>query len=204
MKKTLISLTGRHIENQTIKSVFKAIKNYPDSALEIADGYGIASNRNLLANMAIDEGFEYLLFVDNDIILPDNALNILFECLERTNSSVASGWYTLSQMPGFKLSVAHYNLDKNCYDAYTPEEWGYDPNDSSNVYVQIDANGLGLTLIKTDLFKKLTYPYFNYVEYENRSVLSEDLYFFDKLKQINEPCYAVKSLKAAHLKQLIL
>ena len=43
--------------------------------------------------------------------------------------------------------------------------------------IEIKGGGLGIALIKVDIFKKLSYPYFKFVTYEDDSVLSEDLYF---------------------------
>jgi organic radical activating enzyme len=198
-ERILVGLTGRYIENETVKSVFKAVKKYPNAVLEIADGYGIASNRNILANKAVDEGFEYLLFIDNDIVAPENAVDDLLDCLERTDTSVASGWYNLRQHKDC-VSAARYYKDRNFYEAYYSGEW----ENEGREFVKIAASGLGLALVKTDIFRKISYPYFNFVEYENKSVLSEDLFFFDALRRIGETSYAVRGLKADHIKKMAI
>jgi len=131
--------------------------------------------------------------------MPEDAVDNLLDCLEKTNTLVATGWYT-SGILNPNLSVAYYDPVKNSYIQYVAGEWENKTDD----YIQIDGNGLGLALIKTELFGRLRYPYFSFIEYGNRSVLSEDLYFFDALKNIGETSYAVKSLKAGHIKQLTM
>jgi hypothetical protein len=97
-------------------------------------------------------------------------------------------------------SVAYYIPERNYYASYTEEEWQNKIAD----FVKADANGMGLALIKTGLFNIISYPYFNFVEYENRNVLSEDLFLFDKMKIIGLDHYVVRGLKAGHIKKLTI
>ena len=43
--------------------------------------------------------------------------------------------------------------------------------------IEVKGGGLGIALIKVDIFHHLPYPYFKFVTYSNDTVLSEDLYF---------------------------
>ena len=43
--------------------------------------------------------------------------------------------------------------------------------------IEVKGGGLGIALIKVDIFRNLPYPYFKFVTYSNDTVLSEDLYF---------------------------
>lgn len=165
--------------------------------MEAEGGYGVASNRNALANKAVDAGFEYLLFVDNDIIVPENSIDALIECMKKTNSMVTTGWYK-SQYYGDVTSAAHYSAEKNSYEQYTLKEI----QEKWDEYFLIDGNGLGLALINTAVFGKLSYPYFNFLEYPSKQCLSEDLFFFDALRQLGEKSYAIRSLRAGHIKSV--
>jgi hypothetical protein len=195
MQKILIGLTGRHIENETVISVFELAKRHPGVDLEIAGGYGIASNRNILANRAVDGGFEYLLFVDSDIVVPVTAIDELMACMERTKTVMASGWYKSGTWDD-KISAAYYIPEQNYYEQYKLKEW----EEKTEEYVKIGGNGLGLALINTELFKSLWYPYFKFVEYEHKGCLSEDLYLFDFLRRYGWDSYAVRGLRAGHIK----
>ena len=43
--------------------------------------------------------------------------------------------------------------------------------------IGIQVGGFACALVKTEVFTYMNYPYFKYMEYENRSILSEDYYF---------------------------
>jgi len=58
---------------------------------------------------------------------------------------------------------------------------------------------MGCALIKTDVFNRLNFPYFNWVNYQNNSVLSEDLYFCKICKEANIPVYVDTRVGCGHM-----
>lgn len=142
---------------------------------DFVKGYGCAQARNKCAKEALEYNFDYLMFVDSDVILPDDAMvnmlqgdaDIVLGIYPRKNTTTGQ---TEIFLPGVKDFTDRNNL--NLADI---------PNQDR---IAIKGGGLGCALIKCSLFNKLEYPYFKYVEYDNGATLSEDNYFCWKSGQI--------------------
>ena len=124
--------------------------------------------RNKLAQEALDYGMDYVLMVDSDIILPSSTLVHMLEqpvdiCLGvYPRKNTATG-----QTEIFKKGFYNFT-DKNNLNASEIEEPGR---------LDIKGGGLGCALINTEVFRKIPYPWFKYVQYDTGDVLSEDNYF---------------------------
>jgi hypothetical protein len=67
--------------------------------------------------------------------------------------------------------------------------------------VQIHGGGMGCALIKTDVFRRLKYPWYDWVNYADahRGMLSEDLYFCEHCKNNGIPIYTDTRAGCGHL-----
>ena len=132
--------------------------------------------RNELVNDALKDGCTHILFVDSDIIMPKGAIEKLIDM----NEDIASGLYFSKGKP--YLPVARILKDNKHFYL---EDFEY------NKIIDVQGVGMGLCLIKTDVFKKITYPYFKF-EWKNDPAIqgadggwyevAEDLYFCDMAK----------------------
>jgi len=134
--------------------------------------------RNELVKDALKDGCDYILFIDSDIIMPKGSIDKLIDM----NTDIASGLYFAKAKP--YLPVAR--VIKNTRHFYL-EDFEY------NQIMDVAGVGMGLCLIKTDVFKKLSYPYFK-LEWRNDPELgqyqiAEDLYFCE---QAREAGYSIK------------
>ena len=135
--------------------------------------------RNELVRDAIEDGCDYILFIDSDILMPKGAIDKLIDM----NVDIASGLYFAKAKP--YLPVAR--VIKNTKHFYL-EEFEY------HTIIDVAGVGMGLCLIKSDVFKnpKITYPYFKF-EWKNDEngiyEVAEDLYFCD---QAREAGYSIK------------
>jgi len=178
------------IRPETVSSIYNL--ELPDGCqreLYIAQGYGLARARNLIAAKAVDEGFDYIFTTDDDMVFPSDTLIRLLAL----DADMASAW--AMQMDG-TTNIAKYEPEQNHYRCVPREEL---PPDG---VVDVDAMGLACMLIKTKVYAQLNYPYHVWQEYINRTCLSEDLYICDRLKKWHAPVSikADMSLKADHLK----
>lgn len=162
--------TYESIAPETFKSVYDQECNevHGRPLFDFVKGYGCAQARNKAAKEAIDCGVDYLMFVDSDVILPSNALN----CLLQYDSDICVGIYPRRNTSNGQTEVflnTSYNFqdDNNLNLNSIP----------SDIRIGVKGGGMGCACIKTSLFKKLEYPYFKYVEYDDGSTLSEDNYF---------------------------
>lgn len=103
--------------------------------------YTVDKARDLSAETAIAEQAEYLFFIDHDVILPTKALLRLVA----RDADIASGLYFTRSKPPFPLVFV---------DGHPTMDWT--PGD----VVQVDAVGMGCTLIRRELFEQLEPPWF--------------------------------------------
>lgn len=150
-------------------------RNYPEIKFYFLppDRMSIDSARNTAADLAMDYECDWLLFLDDDVLVPPSCLSRLIE----DNKDITAGLTIIRGMPfnvmGFKygkktktkrnvdfyndlpLAVRckrkHANFIDNCPSCQeTPLQ----------KMVPLDAVGFSLCLIKVDLIKKLSKPYF--------------------------------------------
>lgn len=155
---------------------------------EFMRGYGAAKARNDIAKIAMDGEYEYVLFVDSDIVLPPATLKYMVE----DAPDICLGLYpkknnTEGLAEIFKLGTGDFT------DLYMYDEL---PDGSK---IKVKGGGFGCALVSTDVFRKLPYPWFKYVEYPNGSLLSEDLYFCDEAAKKGYTIYADTRVKCGHM-----
>jgi len=167
----------------------------PDVEVDIryVAGYGCHHARNKIACMAIDEGFDEVLYVDADQIVPKDTLQKLLA----VQSPIRAGW-SMMAVADQRTNVSVYDPQKRHYDFILKNDL---PKDK---LIKVDALGFAAILIKTEVFGKMTYPYFKYVEYGNRTTLSEDLYFCDVARKKNIDVICDTSLCVQHVKTIVI
>ena len=166
--------TYENIMPETFKSVYglKEPESQGRPLFDYVKGYGCAQARNKCAKEALEYkdkyNIEYLMFVDSDVILPEDALVHMTE----GDADVVLGIYprkntTTGQTEIFLPAERDFTDKNNLNLANVPDE----PR------IAIKGGGMGCALIRVDLFERMEYPYFKYVEYEDGATLSEDNYF---------------------------
>ena len=125
--------------------------------------------RNALVSLALEAKADYIFFVDGDIVFeglsPNEALRILYEM----HVPIAGGLYMAKKESG--VHVAMWYKDA-LTGAYHPME-----DNAQNGPILADATGLGCCLIRADIFRSISMPFFHWERMEDAS---EDFYFFEK------------------------
>ena len=203
MSRILIAVpTYENIYPDTFKSIYALDKGGNEVDFDFIRGYDVANARNKIATATLDGGYDYVLTVDNDEVLPKDALVNLLEsemsyplarnmvvgyCLRRRKDNEG-------RTTAFRFGAKNYSVD----DAYTGDEIKA-MRDNGSTKVQIRGSGLACALIHRSVFEKMKYPYFRWVEYRNREQLSEDLYFCEQFKAINVPIYLDTRVSCGHM-----
>ena len=194
--------TYENIYPDTFKSIYELDKGEHEVSFDFVRGYDVANARNNIGRLCIDGGYDYVLMVDNDEVLPKDALLNLLEGQD-VEQSMAVG-YCLSRPTGAvnttgRTTVFRWGGKDFVYeDAYTAQELR-DIRERGLYHMQIRASGLGCALIHRSVFEKMTYPWFKWVEYENRTQLSEDLYFCCKFLELGKPIFVDTRVECGHL-----
>ena len=129
-------------------------------------GQSLVTARNYLATEGLKSGAEYLFFLDDDIIGPNEGLITLMS----TKLPIACGLYMAKKKKEERGLAA----------------WMKNPNgtgylsirlDQNGRYVSVDVTGMGFALIHRSIFERTTYPWFEWAV----GGLSEDFFFYDKV-----------------------
>ena len=176
--------TFETIYPDTYKSLWDLDKDGHEVLFDSVRGYDVATARNKIANLALKLETDYVLMVDNDVVLPKNALKLLLEdarevnlgfYAHRDNDNVYRGRTCICRLKDENgKEYYHYPLESE----YTAEDMRR-MADAGVKKTEVHGGGMGCALIKTDVFSVLEYPWYDWVNYgdANRGMLSEDLYF---------------------------
>lgn len=205
--KILIAVpTFENIYPDTFKSIYDLDTTGNDVSFEYVRGYDCATARNRIAQIALDKNTDYVLMVDNDVVLPKDALINLTDdikdvCLgfyaHRDADNIYRGRTCVCKLRD-KIGNAYFNYPLE--SEYTAEELRQ-LRDTNQYKIRIHGGGMGCAFIKTEIFRKIKYPWYDWVNYkgENRAMLSEDLYFCEQCKKAHIPIYTDSRVNCGHM-----
>ena len=199
--KILIAVpTFETIYPDTYKAIYELDGAGNELAFEFVRGYDCATARNKIVQRALDLETDYVLMVDNDVVLPKDALINLLD----DQKEVCLGYYAHRDTDNIyrgrtcvcKLGWFNYPLESE----YTAAELR-ELRDAGSYKVAIHGGGMGCAFIKTDVFRRLKYPWYDWVNYadDNRGMLSEDLYFCEQCKRNEITIYTDTRVGCGHM-----
>lgn len=203
MKILIIVPTFETVKTATFKSIYDLQK--PTDAvvdLEFVKGYVVHTARNIGVQIAIERGYDYVLWVDSDVILPKDLLVRLLAC----KADIATGYY-IKKVEGQRITEL-CGTDPN-----RPNE----PNAISNILEDglpkvagiypIKACGFGCTLTRTQIFRTMleqdkTRLCFAYIQTRDKFI-SEDFEFCERARNIGYTIVADTGLRCGHIGEKI-
>lgn len=151
----------------------------------------IADARNEIVEFALSQGANYIYWLDDDVIAPPDSFLKLF----RHGKDIINGVYWSKSSPPMPLLFRDH-LKGPYYDWKVGD------------LIEIDAAGSGLTLVKTDVYRKIQKevgePWYSvdYTSFPKATVSgpnnTEDLYFYWKAKKAGYKVWADTSVQALH------
>ena len=203
--KILIAVpTFESIYPDTFKSIYDLDKSGHDVIFEFVRGYDCATARNRIAQMALDKKTDYVLMVDNDVVLPKDALVNLTDDLKdvclgfyahRDSDNIYRGRTCVCKLLD-ENGVRYFNYPLE--SEYTATELA-ELKEKGEYKVRIHGGGMGCAFIKTSLFEKIKYPWYDWVNYKGRGMLSEDLYFCEQCKANSILVYTDTRVNCGHM-----
>lgn len=211
-KRIMIGIsTEASVCTETVASLYNMkVPEDVETELRIIHSYNIADGRNELVDMMFNGGFDYIFFVDSDIVLPKNALTDLYGM----QWYISTGTYprkepdTIHNKDPFTTLYWHSEKNKT---AYSPYFMPFSALKSGRI-IQVDCCGLGCTLIRRDLFENLKRPYFVMAKEEctknedgadNPYCLGEDMYFCRQIIQKGLQIWAHGSVLCGHVGKFV-
>lgn len=182
--------TAKYIEPETFKSIYElAIPNGYESHFQFFYGYNIAQIRNIIADYAIKRNYDYVFWVDSDIVLPSDALWKLHAHQE----DYISGVYVQRKMESPTPEV----YLRNAIGGVSNVDIDYirEPR-----LIEVAATGFGCVLTTKKLLQTIGDPQFEYTNAINfDNIVSEDVDFCLKASQKGYTLYADTSIKCDHI-----
>jgi len=154
-----------------------------DAKMLIRKASLIHDSRNKIAQQAIDEGFDYLMFIDSDMKFPGDALNRLMSL----NLDVVGGLYYRKQPP--HAPVIAQKMGKTLT---IPRLW------PKTKPFEVFSVATGFMLINTKVLKAIKPPYFFYGKYHDMD-MGEDVYFCHKAQQAGFKVWCDPTIDLKHI-----
>lgn len=200
--------TFESIFPDTYKSLWDLEVGEHTADFEYVRGYDCATARNRIAAKAVSGNYDYVLMVDNDVVLPKDALlNLLDEPVD-----VCLGYYAHrgeSNEYSGRVNVCRYDNPDEFGFPYRnyPMESEYTAQDmqerkaKGEKKLRIHGGGMGCALIKVDVFRRTEYPWYDWVNKPdpNEAMLSEDLFFCERCLQARIPVHTDVRVGCGHL-----
>lgn len=188
-KRILIAIpTSKYIEPETFKSLYDLdIPEGYETEFQFFYGYSISQIRNLIAEWA--KHYDYLFSVDSDIVLPKNTLRNFIAA----DKDIISGLY-IQRIPNtHTLEIYMDTPNGGCTNM------PYELIKNRGI-VEIAGCGFGCVLIKSEVFRTIPYPHFEYHSAINhRDTISEDIDFAIKARKHGFKLWADSSIHCEHI-----
>ena len=168
--KTLLAIpSARSVETECFESIFN-MKKRGKVDLFVPHNYSIDASRNMVAEYAMNHGYDYILWIDSDTIIPKDTLTRLMDA----DKDIVSGVYAYKILAGKNVVAKRYSdKEADIYEDVTVKE--IKERHRTKERILVDAVGFGCVLTKTDVFRKIENPWFIYTQH-----MGEDIYFCRK------------------------
>src|SRR3990167_3685990 len=175
------------ISVRTAWSIMDILRKHPEVEVAFQDGVFVHENQNNLVKLAQERGASHIWLVEHDMIFEPETLNKLLA----DNKDIICANYNFRSEPRQSM-VFRFNAKgelENIPQRELPKET-----------FEAGAIPTGLTLIKTEVFKKLTKPYFFYkYNSEGKMESSQDVYFCQKAREAGLSVWANPKIETAPL-----
>lgn len=180
--------------NNVLLMQAETAKKYPDVQFTYAEieCHMVSLARNKIVQGALGLSADYIFWIDDDMLVPANAFNKLYEA----NEPVISGLYFTRLYPHTPQIYQYF-----------PEKDGYAPllKWEDGIF-EVDAVGSGCMLVRTDIYTQLALAPCAYARkvplspwYEFLASRGEDFYFCDRLRDIGIPVLVDTTIIPGHL-----
>lgn len=145
--------------------------------------------RNRIAKAAIENECDYTFYIDSDTLIQQGQL----EKLISWEKDAITGISYMRGVPYY--SLLRKKVGRRLYNPMEPEL-------SSKELINIDGAGFGCFLVKTAVFEKIEYPWFQFKYYKHQDRwrhIGEDLYFCELLKNVQIDIFCDPTVQCAHI-----
>ena len=200
MKKILIAIpTLNSIPIEFFLSMVN-LKAVDQTEISVVANSLVYTARNALALKAIDEGFDWILWLDSDMVFPRDTLVNLMECAEKNNLDYVCGLMFTRAMPCepvfYKQVVWEQDPKTGAVVKHGAEKYFDYPK--NNRPFSIAGSGMGCVLGKTSVIRDVAAK-FQCSPFEPMPFLGEDISFCWRLGRLGYKLYCDSRVKVGHV-----
>jgi hypothetical protein len=159
----------------------------PNSGIVFLSGMPFGHARNVGAQQAVENNCTWLFFIDDDVAVPPDA----YAKLKAHDKAIVSGLYFRRSPP---INPVWLNKVNN--------EYVFQHSIDGKLHTA-DLVGAGCLLIKVDVFRQITRPWFEWRvdrdDLDKNDRLSEDFFFCQKAKQFGIEIHIDTSVQCDHV-----
>jgi len=156
-------------------------------------GMPVDAARNKCASTMMEGGYDYILFIDQDVIVPPDTIRRL----TAHNCDIVGGIYR-QKMPPQNWCMFKKSQDVHGADTKVPIV-------PTGDLIEVDYIGTGCLLISRKVFQKIAFPWFKWaVDILTPNGVSEDFWFCNNAQEVGFKIWADTSLKCGHVVTAIL
>lgn len=158
--------------------------------LQVIPGRTVEEARNVAAQKAVELGAHYLFFLDDDVMVPNQALRRMIHKMENEEQ-----WDLLTGI----VPVKTIPPEPAIFRGHRPGPyWGW----TFNEFFEIDACGMACCMIRVDALAKVEQPWFTWIremDGQNINELGEDIGFCERLRKAGGRLLADGGLLCGHM-----
>jgi len=166
----------------------------PEIAIHLNMPMGLSpldNARNTCVKDFLEDYYDYLLFIDNDIVPPPNTLRELLKADKDIISPLCFTWQRDDKGQGFPMPVAHRYAENGEYRPY-----------HGKGIEETDVITGGMFLVKREVYEKMDRPFAFTYHANGTVILSEDFYFSQQAQKLGYKLYTHYGLLCKHFKSI--
>jgi len=149
-------------------------------------GLSVSDARNYIVNKAIKEEYDYIFFVDDDVLIPRNALVQLIH----HKTDIVGGFYYRKYFP--LESVGMIEDEENCPIPIEDFKIG-------DVIHNTLVLPSGITLFKTDVFKKMEPIWYRTCTVNDKPTITEDTFICQRIRDLGFDIITDTGIQGIHI-----
>lgn len=186
VKILLVIPTGSGIHERTSMAA-AILSQRPDVDFVAVKGRPSDYSRNSAIQLFLgNKQYSHIFFLDSDTEPPLDVIDRMLELDE----PLVTGLYPVLMQTGVKWAILNY-VDEAYRFAAQVDDY-------------CDAAGAGCLMIRRDLFDKIAWPWFLWVNREDGTQMGEDIHFFDKCCEAGYRTRVAKDVVCSHYKEIDL
>ncbi len=187
MNKIVIGISSAdYMKSKTVATLFSLVKKYPNIDLILKQSCLVHKNRNDIVTEALKGNYTHIFFIDTDMCF---APEVLERLLSRNVDIIGANYH--KRNPN-KETVIKFIEDGKLVGKQIPED-----------LFECATIGTGCALIKTDVFKKIGFPYFDFKDDIIKEEVGEDVFFCLKAIRNDYKIYCDPTMDIGHIGEYI-